>query len=182
MKQLIKIKKKIHFSYYIVSVCAILSTLSSTFFYKKAYSAFTEREGHGDFNIYESMEWTEADDVDFGTINMDPAGGNVSIDYTDGSISCGVHDCSTGLPHDRGRFYVTDAPPSPTCTFTYTNGTLSDGTNTITFTPSGPSSQNVSTSPNIYVGGTLAIQAGQPEGDYSTGNTGGSPYTITAAF
>lgn len=131
----------------------------------------------------------EADiDMDFGVIIKPNGIKDDVILNTSNLITCpNSYDgwtCS-GSPKS-GKFIAYGG--NGTYDVSYTNATLSDGLgNTMPLTINGPATITITNGTGeLYVGGTLTVGTGnansQQAGNYSTSNSGGTPYTVTINF
>lgn len=187
-RKFLKIKRKGDWAYYAVSLITVILTLLSSFTYKKAVS--TTEDGNINLTIKERINSHRHRDLQFGIINT-PSSGSVDVllkaiddDVID---SCPTDATCYGTPL-RGQIDII-AEPSSTVTLVYTNGTLSDGTNTIDLDMedaliSQPTSVEIEVDGENReeLGGILTISSTLPVGTYSTENTGGVRPTITIAY
>lgn len=198
VKKLIRIKvRKNYFGYFIVSILTIISTLFSSYSYKKARSLSLE----GDIvaEILSPTASVAAITIDFdGDIEMCsmilPVGESGSITLkANNTTTCSVPSdgdcyCYGGDSYTRADFRVTDFDGESSFTLTYTNGALENSygyTVTLDVNDSGignPSS--VSDTNRHYVGAKISISSfagGTREGNYQSHSIGagrGTPWKM----
>lgn len=126
---------------------------------------------------------TESLAMDFGTVLAGASGGTVEINATLGTVVLGGTATQTGA-FNAATFDIVGTN-GLTYLVTYTNGTLSDGANTMsltTFNDNALGTIPVSGTETFSVGGILAVGLGQTPGTYNTTNAGGAPYTVTVNY
>ena len=121
--------------------------------------------------------------MDFGTVLAGASGGTVEINAGLGTIVLGGTATQSGS-FNAATFDI-NGTNGLTYLVTYTNGTLSDGTFTMSLTTFNDNSIGtipVSGTETFSVGGILAVGVGQNPGTYNTTNAGGAPYTVTVNY
>lgn len=121
--------------------------------------------------------------MDFGTVLAGASGGTVEINATAGTIVLGGTATQSGA-FNAATFDIVGTN-GLTYLVTYTNGTLSDGSNTMslaTFNDNAIGTIPVSGTETFSVGGILTVGVGQTPGTYNTTNAGGVPYTVTVNY
>lgn len=188
--EFLKIKKQ-NPSYFIVSICTIVLTLFTSLGYKKVSS--TTANMYAETQIITALsiaEHSSGQILDFGII-IPPTSASVDVVIRRDAGDV-IYDCPTdAVCHGtatRAAFYAT-GEPNTVYYWTYTNGVLSDGTNTMTLDVNAAAANNFAsrTMPadgdsNTVVGGVLTVGANQTAGDYDTDNTGGTPFTVTLSY
>lgn len=183
----LKIRKKNNLSYFITSICTIIITLSLSFLYKEGSTAEQSKDGTVVADLNETLSITEVTEMDFGTV-IPPSSSSADIvilPSDDAIDSCGSDAVCEGTA-TRGEFTILGDNSS--ITISYTDGTLSDGSNTITADVDSVAVGN-STSETIsggtltlYTGASININPSEDRGTYNTTNAGGAPYTVSVAY
>ena len=161
----------------------ILSVLGLTFLFQKAYTASTS--GTATVVILADLTVTQNTEMDFASILPPAGGGTATIPKTADTITCVAGGTCTGTV-SRGKFGITGTDGS--VTISYSDGTLSDGTNTMALDVSSGTINNDTSATisggtaTLNVGGILTIGASQAAGTYNTSNAGGSAYTVTVNY
>lgn len=173
--------------YFTVSICTIVITLFSQFTYKKAISA-DNINARSVAEVRERLSITQNTDMDFGHI-VPPSSSpvDVTIDNSGGDVidSCPTDAVCYGSV-SRAYCDITGIPDTA-YTIAYTNGILSDGTNTMNVSVTNAAASNPSggTIPSdgddtLTFGGVLTVGANQTVGAYTTDND--TSFTITLSY
>lgn len=158
--------------------------------------------GHARAELSAPLSVTNTQDVNFGTIAIDPGAGSQNVSYTNQSgITCPSGYVCSGTPQ-LGIAQISGAPDSSLSVSIAEGMTvLSNGDKTINFDPyftwysyaysSGGGSgnihnktfsQNPATSIELRIGGTLYFTGSEDAGTYSSRTAGGSGYQITVNY
>lgn len=141
-------------------------------------------EGQASITVVEQAVITKVKDMTFGTVTSPGIAGNFVLDKN-GTFTCPSGWMCTGTP-ERAEFEI-QAGSSPV-SLTYTDGKLahkSQSANTFTLRIDGPQTLTINSSTHkgtLRLGGTLNIPRLALAGDYSTSNSGGTPYTVTVNY
>lgn len=123
--------------------------------------------------------------MDFGTVAGGPIAGNVVVDTSGGRTATGDVQLLAAGPGSAATFQVS-GEPNQTYSLAFGNGTLTNAGGQVisvsTFTDNSLGTIPGSGSETFQVGATLGIGSNQPAGNYSTANSGGSPYTVTINY
>jgi hypothetical protein len=130
-------------------------------------------------NVIKPVSLSKLQDMDFGTLTFAGFTGTRTIVLSRlGAITCAADIVCSGVPK-QARFNV-QGTNNNTVLFTYSGGTLSNGIDSIPFTPNGQGSMAVTNSgapgTNFDVGGSLTISPTLVGGTYS------GTMTITADY
>lgn len=137
---------------------------------------------------------TEQQQLNFGGMLAGVAG-TVTVDYKGGISSTGPTLLASPIPLP-GILVFSTSPPLPAASYdcsnttplvTFTDGTLSNGSSTMTITnfTYSTKSGNPFSKFNLgyfYIGADLVVGAGNTSGTYTTSAAGGIPYGITLTF
>ena len=140
-------------------------------------------DGHASAIVANPLTLSAATLMDFGTVNPGVTGGTVEIDATLGTVNV-LGDATQTGGFNSGTFDIAGGA-GLTYLVTYTNGTLSDGTNTMTLTTFNDNSAGTipaGGTETFSVGAILTVSAGQNSGTYNTTNAGGAAYTVTVNY
>lgn len=122
--------------------------------------------------VQKPLTLTRLDDIDFGTILVQGSD-TISIDYTNGNLSCGAPANLTCSGATKRAQYRVTGTNNQNVTVSKPDVTMSNGTDSLTLVLSGPATVNLtnsgSTGNTFYVGGSIAIDENVSVGTY-TGN------------
>jgi spore coat protein U-like protein len=130
-------------------------------------------------NVVKPVLLSKLQDMDFGTLTFAGFTGTRTIVLSRlGAVTCAVDIVCSGVPK-QARFNV-QGSNNNTVLFSYSGGTLSNGVDTIPFTPNGPANMAITNSgapgTNFDVGGSLTISPTLVGGTYS------GTMTVTADY
>ncbi|HEU0310287.1 MAG TPA: DUF4402 domain-containing protein [Sphingomicrobium sp.] len=120
--------------------------------------------------ITKPLTLTRLDDIDFGEIIVQGSD-TVSIDYTNGNLSCGAPANLTCQGATKRAQYRVTGTNNQDVTVTMPDVTLSNGTDNLTLVLAGPGTVNLTNSGSVgetfYIGGSIAIDETVSEGTYT---------------
>jgi spore coat protein U-like protein len=130
-------------------------------------------------NVVKPVLLSKLQDMDFGTLTFAGFTGTRTIVLSRlGAVTCAVDIVCSGVPK-QARFNV-QGTNNNTVLFSYSGGTLSNGIDSIPFTPNGPANMAITNSgapgTNFDVGGSLTISPTLVGGTYS------GTMTVTADY
>jgi Mat/Ecp fimbriae major subunit len=130
-------------------------------------------------NVIKPVSLSKVQDMDFGTLTFAGFTGTRTIVLSRlGAITCAADIVCSGAPK-QARFNV-QGSNNQTVLLTYSGGTLSNGIDSIPFTPNGQASMPITNSgapgTNFDVGGSLTISPALVGGTYS------GTMTVTADY
>ncbi|MCY7339607.1 MAG: DUF4402 domain-containing protein [Sphingomonas bacterium] len=130
-------------------------------------------------NVVKPVSLSKLQDLDFGTLTYSSFTGTRTIVLSRaGVLTCGADIVCSGVPK-QARFNV-QGTNRLTVLFTYSGGTLSNGTDSIPFTPNGPANVVLTNSgapgSDFDVGGSIVVSPTLIGGAYS------GTLTVTADY
>ena len=122
--------------------------------------------------------------MDFGTLSGGAGVGTVVLDTAGGRTTTGDAVVVPSGAGAAGNFTISGESGRSYILTISATATISDGTNTMTVNNfTNTSSGTLPAATEIFtVGATLNLGANQPAGTYTTGNAGGSTYTVTVNY
>ncbi len=143
-------------------------------------------DGEARINMIQALTLTQTQSINYGDVAVDGAGA-VNMAHSSGAIACSgftSHSCpATG---STGEFSVAGKSNVSVAVSVSTNATMAHAdSSTLTFVPS-LSSTSVTLDGNgggnVSVGGAVALTGTESAGEYSTTNSGGTPYQINVVY
>ncbi|MBN2779788.1 MAG: DUF4402 domain-containing protein [Alphaproteobacteria bacterium] len=147
--------------------------------------------GHAQMELSTPLTVTNSQDVNFGSIAIDPGAGPQTVTMNNSGIitNCPVSYVCSGTTAG-GLIQMTGAPDILVyVSMTGELATLSEGNgNTLTFDPvfttgTDTASSRLNGGSNyLYIGGSIDFTGNEPAGVYNTTNAGGSGYQVTVNY
>ncbi|MBN1783772.1 MAG: DUF4402 domain-containing protein [Alphaproteobacteria bacterium] len=148
--------------------------------------------GHAQTELSSPLSITNTQNVDFGTIAIDPSAGAQEIPIFAGNVTCPATYVCSGTPSSGIMTVVSAYNVFFHISLIGASATLSDGAgNTIFFDPSlapghgdeGTFVTSEGSGPRDFdIHGKIYLTGNEPAGVYNTSNAGGTPFIITINY
>ncbi len=168
-----------------ISLVTIMASIYSTGAISAAIS------GNASATVIAPIVLAETAAMNFGTISPGTASSTITVDTANGrTLASGDATLIGGAGATSGAFTIQGNSGTAFTLTLSVDAVLSDGAatpNTMTMlatslTETGSALTLDGTAQAFAIGGTLTVPSGQVAGSYSTANTGGTPFTVTANY